>query len=89
MITKHLQLIVLLSMLFPIVSIADVWQDPVTKVNYEYTSGQKVASVKAGDRNAFGSPDVTGNIAILSSFTVGGNEYTVTSVSRGRFRDHF
>ena len=57
---------------------ADVYQDPVTKVNYEYTPGGNQASVVK-------SADATGDITILSKFSVDGNEYTVTSIGSFAF----
>ena len=38
----------LATLLIPIAAWADVWQDPETKVNYEYTLGQSEAGVKKG-----------------------------------------
>ena len=53
-----------------------VWQDPETKVNYEYMSGESEASVKAGQKGLVaGSPEATGDINILSSFFVDEKEY--------------
>lgn len=40
-------LLTLLAVLLPLTSWANVWQDPETKVNYEYTVGKSEASVKA------------------------------------------
>lgn len=48
--TKQLLLVVLATLL-PLSSFADVWQDPETKVNYEYTPGSGVAKVKAGEND--------------------------------------
>lgn len=62
-----------------------IWQDPQTKVNYIYTVGESTASVKEGSSTA-GSPDAIGNVAILSKFTVDGNEYTVTSIGSCAFQ---
>ena len=81
---RHL-LLTLLTVLLPLASWADVWQDPETKVNYEYTVGESFASVKAGRYSEAGSPEVSGNIAILSKFTVDGNEYNVTSIGGDAF----
>ena len=67
-------------LLLPLAARADVWQDPETKINYEYTPGQKEASVKASPGYDTGSPNATGDITILSSFSVNGEEYTVTSI---------
>ena len=81
-------LLILLAFLLPLTSFADVWQDPETKVNYEYAVGNSEASVKASDYNYYnsaGSPNVSGNINILSNFTIDGNEYTVTSIGSGAF----
>lgn len=79
--TKHL-LLTLLSVLIPIASWADVWQDPETKVNYEYTVGDNEASVKAGNSEfkMAGSPEVSGDIVILPKIVVNNNEYNVTSI---------
>ena len=73
-------LLSLLAFLLPLTSFADVWQDPETKVNYTYTVGENTASVTAGTSTKAGSPDATGDIAILPKFTIDGNEYTVTSI---------
>lgn len=64
---------------------ADVWQDPKTGVNYEYTVGYSEACVKAGINSDPGSPDVKDDIDILSTFTIDGNEYTVTSIGEQAF----
>lgn len=69
----------LLLMLTVMSAWADVYQDPVTKVNYEYTPGVNQASVVK-------SADATGDITILSKFSVDGNEYTVTSIGENAFR---
>ncbi len=86
--TKQL-LLTLLAVLLPLSSWADVWQDPETKVNYEYTPGKSGASVKSGNYYISSykpsSPDATGDIAILPKFTIDGNEYTVTSIGSGAF----
>jgi len=79
-------LLILLAVLLPLTTFADVWQDPETKVNYEYTVGVKEASVQEGFFAA-GSPKATGNITILSHFTVDGREYTVTSIGSEAFTD--
>ena len=50
--TKQL-LLILLSALLPLAAWADIWQDPETKVNYEYTVGKSEASVAAGDKSIF------------------------------------
>lgn len=73
--------------LIPLTAVADKWQDPKTKVNYTYTVGKSEASVRCYGRYVSGSPDAAGAIAILSSFTVDGNEYTVTSIGDYAFYD--
>ncbi len=83
--TKQL-LLTLLAVLLPLTSWADVWQDPETKVNYEYTVGKSEASVKAGSYKTWGSPNAKGDITILSKFIVGGNEYFVTSIGGYAFQ---
>ena len=82
--TKQL-LLTLLAFLLPLSSLADVWQDPETKVNYEYTVGKREASVKAGKLYIAGSPDVVGDINLLSKISIEGNEYTVTSIGKYAF----
>ena len=59
---------------------ADEWQDPETKVNYEYTPGQSEAIVKKGSSGRAGSKDVSGDISILPNFNVDGVTYTVTTI---------
>ena len=78
-------LLILLAFFLPLTSFADEWQDPETKVNYEYTVGKSEASVKAGGFYSAGSPDVTGDVAILSKITINGDEYCVTSIESGAF----
>ena len=65
---------------------ADVWQDPETKVNYEYTVGESEASVKGGEYES-GSPDATGAITFLQKFSVDDKEYTVTTIGEWAFSD--
>ena len=75
-----------LAILLPTTIRAEVWQDPETYVNYEYTLGSVEACVKAGTSSVqAGSPNISGNITILSKFTVDGNEYTVTSIGEYAF----
>ena len=76
--TKQL-LLILLSTLLPLAAWANIWQDPETKVKYEYTMGKIEASVAQ-------SNSVSGDIAILSQFTVDGNTYNVTSIGNEAFR---
>ena len=68
---------------------ADIWQDPETKVNYEYTPGQPEACVLAGTEDflASGSPDVKGTVVIKSSITIAGVTYTVTKIDELAFYD--
>ena len=82
---KRLLSALILSALLPISAWADVWQDPETKVNYEYTVGGSFASVRSGGTKVPGSPEASGDIAILSTFTVDGNEYTVTNIGDRAF----
>ena len=51
-----------------------MYQDVVSKINYEYTPGSGEASVASYN-------DVSGNLSILSSFVVDGMEYTVTQIN--------
>ena len=75
--TKQL-LLTLLTVLLPLVSSADVWQDPKTKVNYEYIVDSNVASVSH-------SRGVLGDITILSKITIDGRRYSVTSIGYSAF----
>ena len=78
--TKRLLSVLTLAVLLPYTALAEEWQDPQTKVNYIYTVGNNEASV-------IESPDVSGNITILSHFSVNGTEYTVTRISDLAFVD--
>ena len=80
--TKRLLSVLTLAALLPLSASADVYQDPETKVNYVYTVGQSEASVGR-------SYDASGDIAILSSFTVDGNEYAVTSIGSSAFYNNY
>ena len=74
-------LAVLTALLLPVCAWANIWQDPETKVNYEYTPGGSQASVKGGQYGELaGSPEVQGDVAILPSISVNGKEYKVTSI---------
>ena len=77
---------------------ADEYTDPQTNVIYTYEPGQPTASVKAGYNAGKGvrgkrasedlhpgSPDAAGNIVILDRFTVGTDEYVVTSIGKCAF----
>ena len=70
--------IALIAMSIPQKSWADIWQDPETKVNYEYAVVGNTASV-------IGSPDATGDINIISQFAVNGKEYIVNNVGNHAF----
>ena len=79
---------------------ADEYIDPQTNVVYIYEPGQTTASVKAGyglvenwDSNEVlqfadypGSPDAAGDIVILDRFTIGTEEYVVTSIGERAFQ---
>lgn len=81
---------------------ADEYIDPKTNVVYTYEPGQTTASVKAGYDEVIymgdgyeldevhhpGSPDAAGDIVILDKFTVGTDEYVVTSIGEGAFRQN-
>jgi len=82
---RLLSVLLILSAILPVTALADVWQDPETKVNYEYTPGVKEAYVKGSVNSDAGSPDATGDITILSHFTVGTYGYDVTSIGKGAF----
>ena len=60
-------------------------QDPETKVNYGYIMGKSDANVMKGHSYTAGSQDATGNVTILSGFTVDGYEYKVTRISEFAF----
>ena len=81
------QRLLLLASLLPLMAQADIYQDPATKVYYEYTPGQKEAIVKGGD--AVGKDTdydgFEGVVNILPSFTIEGNEYIVTSIADRAF----
>ena len=84
---KTRQLLLIFTLLLPIGTWADEYTDPETNVIYTYTVGSGVASVKAGTSSGAGSPEVTGDTSILLSFTVGGNNYSVTSIGDFAFRN--
>lgn len=78
---KVLQFMLIIALLLsPLTVLAGTWQDPVTKINYTYSG--TTAEVEEGndDKMIAGSPDVTGDVTILSKIYVDGNEYTVTSI---------
>ena len=82
-----------------IAGFADEYKDPATNVIYTYEPGQSIASVKAGHDEVIdegygyesevithpGSPDAAGDVVILDKFTIGTNEYVVTSIGEFAF----
>ena len=78
---------VIIGILIPITSMADIWQDPVSKVLYNYSTESNTASVAGGKSGYYiqpegGQPDAKGNITILSRISPGDGSrtYTVTSI---------
>lgn len=82
-------------------AVANEYIDPQTNVVYTYEPGQGIASVKAGYEEAqstgfgegevffySGSPDAEGDIVILDRFSVGTEEYVVTRIGEGAFREN-
>jgi len=82
-------------------AVANEYIDPQTNVVYTYEPGQGTASVKAGYEEAqstgfgegevffySGSPDAEGDIVILDRFSVGTEEYVVTRIGEGAFREN-
>ena len=81
---------------------ADEYIDPQTNVVYTYEPGKNTASVKAGYEEVIdmcpnceldivyypGSPDAAGDVVILDRFTVGTEEYMVTSIGYAAFRQN-
>ncbi len=78
--TKYCISLFVMTCVTPLSSLANVWQDPETKVNYEYTVGKSEASVKSGTSSRIGSPDASGDIDILKKFTINNQDYVVTSI---------
>lgn len=82
-----------------LVAIADEYIDPQSKVVYTYEPGSGTAMVKAGYEEIIyrgedyeldtavhsGSPDAVGEVAILDRFTIGTEEYVVTSIGELAF----
>ncbi|MBR3021405.1 MAG: leucine-rich repeat domain-containing protein, partial [Bacteroidaceae bacterium] len=80
-----------------LVAIADEYIDPQSKVVYTYEPGSGTAMVKAGNTEGEldggmilvgycpGSPDAAGDVAILDRFTIGTEEYVVTSIGELAF----
>ena len=83
----------------PLVAIADEYIDPQSKVVYTFEPGSGKAMVKAGYEEIIyrgegyeldtgyhpGSPDAAGDVVILDRFTVGTEEYVVTSMGKLAF----
>ena len=83
--TTRLLSVIILACLLPLTAMGDIWQDPETKVNYEYTPGKSEASVKSGSLYSAGSHDANGDITILAAFERNGQIYTVTSIGEHAF----
>ena len=90
---KRIIFVIFAIMVFAGIASAEEYMDPQTKVIYTYELGSGKAMVKEGYWYARGgvdeeleeiyepgSPDATGDITILGSFTVDGQEYTVTHI---------
>ncbi|MBR6032138.1 MAG: leucine-rich repeat domain-containing protein, partial [Bacteroidaceae bacterium] len=91
---KRILLLLLLLQMSVIAGFADEYKDPATNVIYTYEPGQSTASVKAGHEESDGSmsidfcpgsPDAAGDVVILDKFSIGTNEYVVTSISECAF----
>lgn len=78
--TKQLFISLMLFCLLPLASWAEVYTDPATGVNYYYQVGIAASSVTK-------SPSVSGDIEILSHFTVDGSTYRVENIDKEAFRD--
>lgn len=65
--------LLIVMMLLPLFASADIWQDPETRVNYEYEVGGSTASVVR-------SSEVAGEIVILDKIFVNNHEYLVTAI---------
>lgn len=76
----------------------DEYTDTLTNVVYTYNPNDNSAEVKSAIRYVIGkpgeepevvtkpgSPDVTGDIAILDKFIIDGHEYTVNQIGEGAF----
>ena len=97
---KKICLLWIALMAFVSIISAEEYIDPQTKVIYTYEPGSGTAMVKEGREYArgadgeememiteAGSPDVSGDISILSSFIIGGQEYVVTNIGDFAFYD--
>ena len=81
--TKRLLSVLTLAVLLPYTALAEEWQDPITKVNYETMSssnGYYAIVVK--------SPKATGDITIRSTITINGYQYPVTYIWTQAFDDN-
>jgi len=92
-------LLLLLLQMSVIAGFADEYKDPATNVIYTYEPGKNTASVKAGYDEVIGggygyesevithpgSPDAAGDVVILDKFTIGTNDYVVTSIGEFAF----
>ena len=75
---KQIIQLILLICFIPLSVCAEVYQDVVSQIRYEYTPGSGVANVASNN-------DASGDLSILSSFEVNGMEYTVTQINRYAF----
>ena len=84
---KQKVLLSLLAVLMPLVAWADVWQDPVYKVRYDYEPGSGVASVLSARYPIYGSSgsSVEGDVVILGKIVVNDVEYIVTKIGWDAF----
>ena len=84
---KKIVLLSLLAVLLPLVAWADVWQDPVYKVRYDYEPGSGVASVLSARYPIYGSSgsSVEGDVVILGKIVVNDVEYIVTKIGWDAF----
>ena len=81
--TKRLLSVLTLAVLLPYTALAEEWQDPITKVNYETmgsSNGYYAIVVK--------SPKATGDITIRSTITINGYQYPVTYIWTQAFDDN-
>ncbi len=73
---KHI--IILIASFICLPAMSAVWQDSKTLVNYEYDEG-------SGEATVVRSENVYGDVRILTSFSVGGKDYTVTGIGGEAF----
>ena len=93
---KEVLLMAIMSVI-ALAAMADEYIDPQTNVIYTYKPGQPTASVKAGYMEVIemcglvehsGSPGAAGDVEILRNFSVGTEEYVVTSIGESAFREN-